>query len=351
MAERASSAPSRGRRACGGRRVASSMRPSTIRPSSSRSTPASTVIERLKRKYGGRSRRRVRPRGAPATSWTNTKGRDGMPRSFEARSNEAPCASCGMRLTSLSALRSGRPTALRKRVIARVRGDRACLGPISRCDRTARADRAERRGARRVSLRGQRGEPARPLARVASGGELSRVLLVARRRPRRRARRTKRAGLRRDRCGHRRRDRDGGRRSSSGSSRGAGRSFASRISRNSRRGPTGTTFSTKSNESATRKDQPRDRKRPRRLKAMPRNAKPRSRACSPANRTTSRCDTLARCCRREELVAARNDAPLRDLVDFEHVRSARADRHAGRERDQVARVHQSRRAPCARSVI
>ena len=134
-------------------------------------------IERLKRKYG-RSVDEIFAAGARAREIVDEyEGRDRLIARLEAEAAEAT-RDLGAAASSLSAARSRAAADLRKRVVAEF-GEIAlgsgrfdvAIEPLERIGPHG-AERAE------FLFGANAGEPARPLARVASGGELSRVLLA-----------------------------------------------------------------------------------------------------------------------------------------------------------------------------
>jgi len=135
------------------------------------------LIERLKRKYGA-SAEEVIAAGARARAAVE----DYEGRSARAAELELQAAAAGRELqeaaASLSALRAQAAAAIRKRVATEFREIALASGRFEAAFEQLTFPGAQ--GAERAEFlfAANAGEPARPLARVAAGGELSRVLLA-----------------------------------------------------------------------------------------------------------------------------------------------------------------------------
>jgi DNA repair protein RecN (Recombination protein N) len=135
------------------------------------------LIERLKRKYGGTIEEIAAAGRAARLAVDEYEGRDRRTAALEA---EVESANRELReaATSLTALRTRAAVTLRKRILAEFA--EIALGSGGFHVAIERLDRVSAHGAERVEFlfSANAGEAARPLARVASGGELSRVLLA-----------------------------------------------------------------------------------------------------------------------------------------------------------------------------
>jgi len=135
------------------------------------------TIERLRRKYGGTFESIVETRERARAAVDRYEGRD---RRIEALELDVAAATRELRETAanLRDLRARAAAALQKRVVAEF-GEIALAS--GRFDVAMEPlERIGPHGGERVEFRfaANAGEPARPLTRVASGGELSRVLLA-----------------------------------------------------------------------------------------------------------------------------------------------------------------------------
>jgi DNA repair protein RecN (Recombination protein N) len=135
------------------------------------------LIERLQRKYGGSIDAIVATAGAARATVDEYEGRDRRVAELEER---VAAAHRELReaATALTAERKRASTALRKRIVGEFA--EIALGSGNFEVAIEPLERVGAQGAERVEFlfAANAGEPARPLVRVASGGELSRVLLA-----------------------------------------------------------------------------------------------------------------------------------------------------------------------------
>jgi DNA repair protein RecN (Recombination protein N) len=135
------------------------------------------LLDRLKRKYGGGYDELIAFVQRARQTIEEYEGRDRLIAQYD---EQAAAAGAELRAAaaSLTALRKKAAAALRKRVAAEFA--EIALGSARFDVAFEPLERIGARGAERVEFlfAANPGEPARPLARVASGGELSRVLLA-----------------------------------------------------------------------------------------------------------------------------------------------------------------------------
>jgi DNA repair protein RecN (Recombination protein N) len=135
------------------------------------------ALDRLKRKYGGTLEAVLEHADAARTIVADFEGRDEKLVELRARRDEARKALASA-AAALTTLRKKAATALAKRVAAELRD--LALGSATFDVRFEPLPEIGADGAERAefAFAANAGEPLRPLARVASGGELSRVLLA-----------------------------------------------------------------------------------------------------------------------------------------------------------------------------
>jgi DNA repair protein RecN (Recombination protein N) len=135
------------------------------------------LLDRLKRKYGGTLESVLSHADAARTVVDDYEGRDRQAADLNARADDAK-RELGLAAVTLTQLRKKAATALVKRIAAEFPDLALASGRFDVVFEPL--DDVGVAGAERIefAFAANAGEPARPLARVASGGELSRLLLA-----------------------------------------------------------------------------------------------------------------------------------------------------------------------------